>query len=442
MKSREIAIKILYEVFQNKAYSNIVLNNKLNNAQLSYKDKAFITQIVYGTIKYKLTIDRILNQYICKGLKSLKPNIQNILRSAIYQIRYLDRIPDFAVVNESVEIAKKYSSLKVSRLVNGVLRNYLRNKYKKYYNNEDIVDKLCFTYSFPEWLVKLFIEQYNVEKAEKILNGLNEVSGVTVRVNNLKANYDDVIETLQKLNYSYEEGIICPEAIRILKGKSIEDNPLFKDGKIIVQDESAMLVSSIMDLKKNLNVLDLCSAPGGKACHIADIMENTGQIYCFDIHKNKLNLIMDNAKRLKVTNIKTNVMDASVYNEKFNSFADRVLIDVPCSGLGIIKKKPEIKYRKSYGQLKQLQNIQRKILLNASKYVKVNGLLVYSTCTLNKEENEYNIDWFIKNNSNYKIEPIYFGNVENVLYNEKGYVTIIPNKSMDGFFIAKLRRIW
>ncbi|MFD3156507.1 16S rRNA (cytosine(967)-C(5))-methyltransferase RsmB [Haloimpatiens sp. FM7330] len=442
MSSRELVINILYQVFEKGSYSNIVLNSALKKSELNDKDKALVTEIVYGTIKYKYTIDSVLSTFIRKGLKNLNSNILNILRSAIYQIRYLDKVPDFAVVNEAVELSKKYSSIKTSKFVNGVLRNYLRNKNKKYCNCEDILQKLCFTYSFPKWMVQLFIKQYGEEKAEQICKGLNEVPDVTVRINNLKTSYEEITEKLINLGYELEDGNICPEAIRILKGKSIESNPLFKEGYMTVQDESAMLVAPIMDIEKNMKVLDLCSAPGGKSTHISEIMDNTGQVLSYDIHKTKLDLIKQNIKRLGITNITCDVMNASKFNKNLENSADRVLIDVPCSGLGIIRKKPEIKWNKNLKELKQLVRIQRNILVNASIYVKQNGILIYSTCTLNKDENEKNIEWFIKQHPKFKVESIYFGNLDNVLYNKKGYVTILPNKSMDGFFIAKLRKQW
>ncbi|WP_373898500.1 16S rRNA (cytosine(967)-C(5))-methyltransferase RsmB [Haloimpatiens sp. FM7315] len=441
MNSREIVVKILNEVLINKAYSNIALDSNLKKYDLNSKDIGLITEVVYGTVRYKYTIDFILNKFIKKGTKSVDPTVLNILRSAIYQIRYLQRIPDFAVVNEAVNLSKKYVSPKVSKFVNGVLRNYLRNKDFED-SSASLEDKLAFRYSFPKWMVKMFLKQYGKETSEKIFNGLNEIPDVTVRVNNIKITYDEVISDLENLGYTFKEGVICPEALRILKGKSIEKNPLFKDGLVTVQDESAMLVATIMDLKKHMKVLDLCSAPGGKTTHIAEIMENTGEVLAFDIHEHKLKLIQDNASRLGLINIKCDLLDATKYKEELNEIADRVLIDVPCSGLGIIRKKPEIKWNKNINELKELIQIQRNIMLTASRYVKPGGMLIYSTCTLNKEENEKNIDWFIKNNSNFKMEKIYFGKVDNIIYNDNETLTVIPNEGMDGFFMAKIKKQW
>ena len=439
-KARKICVDMLEVVFNKNAYSNIVLRQTLNKNKIDDKDKGLITEIVYGTIKYKYTIDTILNNFLKKGIKSLDSYVLNILRITVYQIKFLDKIPNFAAVNEAVEIAKKEKSVGASKLVNGVLRNYLRNLDKKYYNDKNLVETLCFKYSYDKWLVNMLIKQYGNEIAEDILKGLNERPAVTVRVNNLKTDYDEAFSNLQEYGYDVEEGYICPEAIVINKGKSIEKNPLFKEGKITVQDESAMLVAPSIDAKEGATVLDLCSAPGGKTTHISEIMNNTGIVKAFDIHENKLSLVKENAKRLGINNISCAEMDASKFNKELENSADMVLIDVPCSGLGIIRKKPEIKYTKDIKSTKDIVAIQKKIMENAAKYVKKEGTLLYSTCTINKEENEKNINWFIKKFPEYKVEPLFYGNMSNIIYNENGTVTILPNKYMDGFFIAKLKK--
>ncbi|KYH35915.1 ribosomal RNA small subunit methyltransferase B [Clostridium tepidiprofundi DSM 19306] len=439
--SRKVAVDVLINVFDRKSYSNITLDKMLNSSKLNAQDRALTTEIVYGTIKYKYTIDKIIDSFLVEGLSSLDSSILNILRISIYQIKYLDKVPNFAVVDEAVELAKKYKSKGASKLVNAVLRNYIRKPDKHSFNRFSSIDAMCSEFSFPKWLVKLFTKQYGEALTKKILKGLNERPCVTVRVNSLKASYDEVFEALQRNGYVVKEGIICPDAIMIIRGQSILKNTLFDEGYFTVQDESAMLVADSMDLCENLNVLDLCSAPGGKTTHIAEIMNNKGSIEAFDIYENKLELIQSNLIRLGINNVKCSIMDAEKYNESLKNSADRVLIDVPCSGLGIIRKKPEIKWNKSNNQLNALVKIQRNILMNASRYVKVGGSILYSTCTLNKDENENNILWFINNNTNFEIEPLYFGKGDNLLYSKEGYVTILPNEYMDGFFICKIKRL-
>ncbi|MBU3180414.1 16S rRNA (cytosine(967)-C(5))-methyltransferase RsmB [Clostridium psychrophilum] len=439
--SRLVAINVIEKVLNDNAYSNIVLGIELNKSELSDKDKALVTEIVYGTLKYKYTIDKILCNYIKKGIDKLESFVLNILRISVYQIRYLDKVPSFAVVNEAVNLTKKKSNIGASKLVNGVLRSYLRDETAKYYDEKDNMQRLCFEYSFTKALVKLFIKQYGTETAEKILKGLNYKPDVTVRVNTLKLTYKEIWEKLIKNGYNIEEGYVCPEAIRIIKGKNIENNLLFNEGNITAQDESAMLTARSMEIKPNLQVLDLCSAPGGKTTHIAELMKNTGHILAFDVHENKLSLIEENLKRIGITNTTCDVHDATIYDPNLFEYADRVLIDVPCSGLGIIRKKPEIKWSKSLKDIKSIIEIQRKIMENASKYVKKGGILVYSTCTLNKEENEVNIEWFMNSHPEFKIEPVSYGKFDNINYSDKGYVTIFPNEYMDGFFISKFRKL-
>ncbi|MEY8762172.1 MULTISPECIES: 16S rRNA (cytosine(967)-C(5))-methyltransferase RsmB [Clostridium] len=436
--SRNTAVKILKKVLHNNAYSNIVLSEYLNRENLDRRDRAFITEIVYGTLRYKYTIDSILNSFLKNGVGKLDEDILNILRISIFQLRYLDKVPEFAVVNEAVELSKR-KSFKLSRLVNGVLRNYLRKRnIVGFGQNGDKIGRLCFKYSFPRWMVELFISQYGEGVGETILKNSNIVPKITVRINSLKADYKQVWNKLEESGYDVERGTLCREALIIKKGSSIESNSLFKRGYITVQDESSMLVARIMDVKENMTVLDLCSAPGGKSCHISELMGDTGKVYACDLHENKLALVRENADRLGIKNIICNKIDAEEYVEQFQGISDRVLIDVPCSGLGIIRKKPEIKWTKNKNSINNLIKIQRNIMINASKYVKKSGKLIYSTCTLNKMENDENIRWFIGKNPQFKLEKINCGDFENIIYNRGGYMTILPSENVDGFFIAKM----
>lgn len=438
--ARKIAVDIVNNVLSKNAFSNIELGKQLNKSTLNEKDKALVTEIVYGTIKYKYTIDVILAAFLKNGLDSLDSFILNLLRMTVYQIKYLDKIPDFAAVDEAVNIAKKYRSIGSSKLVNGVLRNYIRSTSAKPEEMKNTTSRLSYEHSFEPWMVKLFVKQYGEKDAISILGGLNKVPNVTVRINNLKIKFDEAFQKLSDLGYNVEEGNICAEAIRIDKGKNIENNPLFRDGFITVQDESAMLVAPSLDLKKDMMVLDLCSAPGGKTTHISELMDNTGIVKAFDIYNHKLKLVEDNANRLGVKNICCELLDATTYKEGLSNTADRILLDVPCSGLGIIRKKPEIKWSKTLGDLSTLIDIQRKIITNAVRYIKPGGVIVYSTCTLNKKENEENIEWMLKQFPEFSVEPLYYGKLDNLIYNHKGYITILPNEYMDGFFIAKLKR--
>lgn len=435
MKARELAVKILDEIFYNGAYSNIILGKELNKSNLNTEDKALVTEIVYGTIKHKISIDKTIQLYLKKDLNSVEKHILNILRISFYQLIYLDKIPEYAVVNEAVDLSKKDLPA-LSKLVNGVLRNHLRKGLA--YNPSNKIDELCYKYSFEPWMVKLFIKQYGDKTAKYILEGLNESPNITVRVNTLKTDFDSAFNKLRDHSYEVEEGEISPDAIRIIKGRSIELNPLFKEGLITVQDESAMLVAPLLEPKSSDKILDLCAAPGGKITHIAEIVNGEGDLSAFDIHEHKLKLIKQNAERLGISNIKLAKMDASILNNDLINSAHKIIIDVPCSGLGIIRKKPEIKWNKNFHEFKPLMDIQKAIISNAIQYLKDDGTLIYSTCTLNKDENEENIKWLLKEFPQMQLEKINIGKADNIINHREGYVTILPNKFMDGFFIAKL----
>ncbi|GAA0821703.1 16S rRNA (cytosine(967)-C(5))-methyltransferase RsmB [Clostridium tertium] len=438
MKSRKLARQIIQRVLEEGAYSNLVLSNELNNIDIEDKDKGLITEIVYGTLRRKRTLDVLIGNFV-KDINLIDTTVLNILRVAIYQMYFLDKIPEYAACNEAVEEAKEVS-LEASKLVNGILRNYIKDE-KEIVVPGNRIDELAYKFSFQPWMIRLFIKQYGEERTMKLMAGLNETPKVTVRVNEFKAEYDEVYEKLEEIGYNIEDGYACPEAIAIKGGKGIEDNQLFKEGLITVQDESAMLVAPLLDLKEGDKVLDLCAAPGGKTTHIAELLANSGEVLAFDLHGNKLSLIEENAKRLGLNNIVCKAMDATKLNSDYISYGDKVLIDVPCSGLGIIRKKPEIKWNKTRQQLKDLVPIQREIMENAWQYLKPGGTLVYSTCTLNKEENEENLKWFLSKHNDAEIEKIYIGNNNNFIYNGDGSLTILPNDSMDGFFIGKIKKI-
>ena len=437
MNCRELAVKILDRVLNEGAYSNIILSKELNEAELSDKDKALLTEIVYGVLRRRKTLDIIISNFV-KDIKLMNKDTLNILRVAIYQMNFLDKIPSYAACNEAVEEAKLISEGD-SKLVNGILRNFTKNP-------DDIevpgnkIDEYAYKFSFEPWMIRLLIKQYGEPISKKIMSGLNAIPQVSVRVNEIKADYDEAFEELEALEYEIEEGSICPEAISIKGGKSIENNPLFKDGKITVQDESAMIIAPLLELEEGMTVIDLCSAPGGKTTHIAEILQNTGKVLAFDLHESKLGLIRENCERLGLTNVEVNTNDATKLNSKLIECSDRILLDVPCSGIGIIRKKPEIKWNKTRNDLRDVIPVQRDIMENAWKYLKTGGIMIYSTCTLNKEENEENIDWFLSTHKDCNIKKIFVGKQDNLVYNRNGSLTIMPNEYMDGFFVAKLEK--
>ncbi len=438
MNCRRLAVKILDRVLNEGAYSNIILSKELNEVELNDKDKALLTEIVYGVLRRRKTLDVIISNFV-KDIKLMDKDILNILRVAIYQMNFLDKIPSYAACNEAVEEAKEISEGN-SKLVNGILRNFTKNP-------DDIqvagnkIDEYAYKFSFEPWMIRLFIKQYGEAISKKIMSGLNVIPQVSVRVNEIKSDYDEAFEELEANGYEIEEGAVCPEAISIKGGKSIENNPLFNDGKVTVQDESAMTIAPLLELENGMTVVDLCSAPGGKTTHIAEILQNTGKVLAFDIHEFKLKLITENCERLGITNVEVNTNDATKLNPELIEICDRILIDVPCSGLGIIRKKPEIKWNKTRESLRAVIPVQRDIMENAWKYLKNGGIMIYSTCTLNKEENEENIEWFLSKHKDCSIKKIFIGKKDNLVYNRDGSLTIMPNENMDGFFVAKLEKI-
>lgn len=438
MNSRNVALKILNRITGEGAYSNIILSNELNLSDLSDQDKALVTEIVYGTLRRLKSLDMIIGSFV-RDMSVMDKSILNILRIAIYQMQYLDKVPSYAACNEAVELAKEISE-KDSKLVNGILRSYVKKEGNFEINFRNKIDEVAYEFSFEPWMIKLLFKQYGEQEGLRILHGLNSTPMVTVRVNNLKGNYEDIFEALEEAGYTVEDGFVCPEAIAIKGGRAIEKNEAFLEGKITVQDESAMLVAPLLDVEEGQTVLDLCAAPGGKTTHIAELLENTGDVRGFDIHSQKLDLIKENCDRLGLTNVTLGELDATKLDTNLIGLADRVLIDVPCSGLGIIRKKPEIKWTKKRSELKEIVTVQRDIMKNAWEYLKKGGVMIYSTCTLNKEENEENIEWFLSKYKDAEVEPVFVGKGNNLKYDKMGTLTVLPNDYMDGFFIAKIKK--
>lgn len=442
--ARETALKILYDINENAAYSNISVNKYLEKSNLKEIDRAFATDLVYGTVKWLLQIDYIIEKFSSVKMKKLSPWILNILRLGIYQLLHTDKIPISAACNTCVDLAKRYGHQTSSRFVNAVLRNVAKNKDNlPYPDKEDIVEYFSIVYSHPKWMVEKWISLYGEEFAETLLKSNNEVPDFTIRVNTLKISRDDLVQALHNEGIETKKCKYIDEAIILENPSSITKLEAFKNGFFQVQDESSMLVSRILAPKENELIIDVCSAPGGKATHCAQLMNNTGTILARDIHPHKLKLIENTAKRLGIDIIETQLYDACQLDEKMIGKADRVLVDAPCSGLGIIRKKPDIKYSKNLNDIKEIVDLQRNILRNAAKYVKVGGCLVYSTCTIQPEENIENVLAFIAENNGFKLigfEELLPENLK-VSSSKEGYIQLYPNiNQTDGFFISKMIR--
>ena len=440
MNSRELAFKTLYDIERNKNYSNISINKNFKNVNISDQEKGLATELIYGIIENKYYLNYIIDKLSKIKSKKMSTYVKISLWLGIYQILFLDSIKDHAAVNESVNLIKKYDK-KSSGFVNAILRNVLRQKDSiMEIKDKEIKDELSIKYSYNPWIVEKWIKDFGQEFTEDLLDANAEKPNLYIRTNTLKISRDELIGKLAK------EGIKCTkvngidEAIMVQNLKNIEGNELFKLGYFTIQDISSMLVGKIANPEKGSKVLDICSAPGGKTTHVATIMENTGQVIARDVFDHKLKLIKSTVNRLGLTNVSIENRDALKLDDNSIDKFDYVLADVPCSGLGIIKRKPEIKFKEK-SELSGLPDIQSKILNNASKYVKENGTLIYSTCTIHDEENIDVVEQFLKENKNFELVPIENINID-LDNQEKGYIKIYPNiHGMDGFFIAKLKRI-
>lgn len=440
MNARRLAFKTLYDIERNKNYSNISINKNFKDIDISDQEKGLATELIYGVIENKYYLNYIIDKLSKIKSKKMSTYVKISLWLGIYQILFLDSIKDHAAVNESVALIKKYDK-KSSGFVNAILRNVIRNKENIIeIDKKDIVEYLSIKYSYNQWLIRKWIEEFGQEFTEDLLEANSEKPNLYIRANTLKINRDELINKLR------EQGIECnkvngiDEAVMVKNLKNIENNKLFKEGYFTVQDISSMLVGKVANPKEEKLVLDVCSAPGGKTTHLGTIMKNTGQVISRDIFDHKLKLINNTVKRLGLKNIKVENFDALNIDENSIDKFDYVICDVPCSGMGIIKRKPEIKFKKEE-EIKDLPIIQKKILNNASKYVKLGGNLIYSTCTIHDEENINIVKEFLNINDNFELVPIDEVNVD-LDNQDKGYIKIYPNiHGMDGFFIAKLKRV-
>ncbi|NBI06884.1 16S rRNA (cytosine(967)-C(5))-methyltransferase RsmB [Senegalia massiliensis] len=441
--ARKIAIEILELIENEKAYSNIEINKKVKLLE-DIREQNFVRELVYGVLENKLYIDNIISQFSNTKINKIDNIILQILRTGVYQIYFMKNIPESAVCNEAVKIAKNKNKKRLSGFVNGILRNISRNKNKEFLPDKStkLVDYLSIKYSHPKWMVKHFIDDYNEDFTEKLLSFNNEKPPLIIRVNRLKIDRESLMNKFMDYNIKTERTKYSKDGLVVHKPKNITGLEEFKKGFFTIQDESSQLVAQIMNPKEGSNVIDVCSAPGGKSTHIAELMNNKGSILSRDIFEHKLNLIEQNSKRLGIDIINTENFDALKFDKKIQDSMDYCLVDAPCSGLGLLRRKPDIRWNKSKEDIEDLSNIQLNILEIASKYLKKGGILIYSTCTISKKENIEVVNKFLKNNINYKLEKIdnlYFEDKSKL---EEGHITLLPNiHGTDGFFIAKIKRI-
>ncbi len=432
MKSaRQTAFEILNKIQRDDSYSNLALDSALEKADSDNTEKRFASALVYGVTERRITLDYNILLYLTQPIRKLKPQVLTALRLGTYQILFMDKIPDSAAVNESVNLVKKNGAAFASGLVNAVLHKVSKNGLK-----DD--GSMSVKYSAPEWLCKMWSESYGKENAEEILASSFGAVENTLRVNTTVTSSDVLIEKLCSEGFECEPSKTIGDALIVKNGGAIHKTKAYSDGLFHVQDIASQLCCKSLDVCDRDTVIDICAAPGGKSFTLSEMMNNSGKIISCDIYSQRLKLIADGAERLHLGNIITMQNDGSVYNSEL-PMADKILCDVPCSGLGVIRKKPEIRFKKS-DEVDKLQDLQYSILCISSRYLKVGGRLVYSTCSLNPNENEKIIERFLSEHENFKSIRVL---TETKRFGENtDYLTLLPHiHGCDGFFISCVERV-
>lgn len=438
VSARQTAFEALLKIHKDSAFSNLALDNALDgNPGLDERDRAFVTNVVYGTLDRMMLIDYNLSLYLNQPTRKLKPELFTILRMGAYQILFMDKVPAHAAVSESVKLAKENKSAFAASVVNAVLRRVADNGVRYPENDGDSPQYLSIRYSCPEWLITLWMKAYGKENAVALAEKAMEAPPVTVRVNSLRITADELIWKLAEDGVVSEKVPYDTNTLLLNNTGAVDSLIAYKEGLFHAQDRASQLCCRALDPQKGQVMFDMCASPGGKTFTVAEIMGNEGMIRAFDLYQSRVDLVRTGAERLGIDIIKATLSDSTIFNPLFGE-ADRILCDVPCSGLGVIRRKPEIRY-KNYSDISSLPAIQYEILSNASRYLKRDGRLVYSTCTLNPAENEEVCDRFISEHPEFQAVPF----LEDVPRYSPGdrYLTLMPHiHGTDGFFMAVFER--
>ncbi|MGK7933727.1 MAG: 16S rRNA (cytosine(967)-C(5))-methyltransferase [Microcystaceae cyanobacterium] len=443
--ARQVAFNIIQTIEQQKTYTDVALDRWLRKTVLSIQDRGFVTELVYGILRRQRSLDTLIDQLAQKPSDQQPPKLRYILQIGLYQLRYLKHIPPSAAVNTSVELGKNNGLKGLSGVINGILRQYIRLAQK---DSEPLklpkntIQKLGISYSFPDWFIQLLLKELGDKDTEKLCQWFNKVPTIDLRINPLKTTLSAVKKAFDDQNITYTEIPSFPHTLRLTGShRQIHNLPYFAKGGWTVQEVSAQLVGYLLDPQPNEVIIDACAAPGGKTTHIAELMQDKGVIWACDRYSSRLKKIQQNIDRLQLKSIQLQTGDSRNYPQ-FKGMCDRVLLDVPCSGLGTLHRHPDIRWRQNLEKIAQLTQLQEELLTEAATWVKPQGLLVYATCTLNQAENEEIIRNFLYRNSEWKIDrpkpsfPLFSQ------FSEEGWLKIWPHKQqMDGFFMVKLRKI-
>ena len=443
---RRLASEILLKVDIQKAYADILLDQRINTQNLQERDRALLTELVYGTLRWRGAIDAHLSPHLRRPLAETDPFIRNLLRVTLYQLHFLDKIPDYAAVNEAVQIAKKHKGGKVAGFVNGALRNFLRGKHETAtpHPSDHSIATLAVEYSHPEWLVERWLDYFGLEGAKALMRANNERSPLVLRVNTLKSNRKTLLDLFE------ENGVIAvatqwsPEGLWVQSGSAVDGLPGFHQGLFQVQGEVSQLVTHLLAPQPGERVLEACAAPGGKSTHIAELMKDAGEVTAVDISTRGIEKICDNATRLGLTSIRALRADASrEFAGSYVGYFDRVLVDAPCSGLGTLRSHPEIKWHRSPCDIERLGRLQEKILDRVAPCLKPGGVIVYSTCTLTRDENEQVVESFLTVHGEFELENAAGYLPEQAQSMVQGsYFLALPHcHNTDGFFAARMRKV-
>ena len=421
MQARKLAYSILNSVYKDKGFVNLLLNNALNESNLKPNDKGLVTNIVYGVLQNSMYLDYVIRHYCVD--KKVDARMRTLLKCAFYQMYFMDKIPNYALVNETVEIAKNELGLQASKFANAVLNNAIRNPFTlKQSDFKDELSYLCMKYSHPEWLIRMIGKHYGMDKAMSYMKSNVTPPPLSLRVNTLKTS----VEEMLKVPY-FKKGNLSPVGLFYTGDEPIGNVKEFLEGLVTVQDESGQMVAEIMDPKENCSILDMCAAPGSKTFHMASKIQNKGKIVAIDLYEHRIQLLKNQIKRLGATSVIPVCYDSTKLLEKYQEESfDYVLLDAPCSGYGVVRRKPDLLVNIDQKDLDGILSLQKELIDVAVKLVKKQGTLVYSTCTLNKKENESQVEYLLNKYPNFKV-------VEQKV--------IFPDEfDSDGFFICKLVR--